>query len=871
MKIKLPHYFLGLFSVLSFNALYAQDFEHLEIASGYNHDVIANGVNLASASTTIGVDNANFAFVSNDFQANSSATPPSYGLPVSGLINSAATTGLSYQLADFSSNNSLRIHGTATPNPVTEGTLTFANQVTATKLYLLTTSGSGTSTISVTIHFTDETTQVITGSTVPDWYNSTVLPVAASGFGRVNRANSVLESPAGNPRMYQLTLNILPENQPKTIEGIHVQKTSTAEGAVNIFAVTAELLPSCPSLINLTSVSGVDNGTVNWELPVIIPSDGYDYYFNTTGVAPDDETEPTGNVASDITTIEMNDLTIGQQYFVWVRSNCGDDDKGSWQQTSFTTGQLSVTYTDGDISTLYNITVNTGSTTTCPGVLSVEVPEGYQIASPATAYNMTAADGAWRAEQRSLLYCTTSNTGETSVYSGNGNSAGVINYSRSNIGIANGLTGTVEFEMRAWRTWGTVGNACSTNYNKVDNNTWTVTITYECVTPDTPEATDQAFCYGATVSELQATTGYEDAEFVWYLTEAGGEPLSADAELEAGTYYVAQRRFTCESERQAVTVTMNNPVAPVADAQTVCYGTTIGELSIETAEGATVHYYATATEDELLTEDQVLETGSYYISQTVNGCASETVEVAVTVTMVNAPDTVTEQYLCEGATAGELYAEADENGTIQWYMDAEGSEPIDAFYVVVDGTYYVSQMVNGCQSEITEITATVNAIPAAPESQGVQEFNNGDTFDALEVSLNEGAVANWYVMDESENYISVGNDTVLEDGATYYVSQTLLGCESEVTAITVNEILSNTSFDFRYLTAYPNPVSDVLTISNNEIITGVTVTNLLGQTVYTKSTNTETVQVNVASLAKGTYIVQIQSEGKSASMKIIKQ
>src|SRR5690606_10755050 len=112
------------------------------------------------------------------------------------------------------------------PTVNTSGTLIFTNQVAATKLYLLATSGSGTSTITGTITFTDNSTQSITSSVIPDWFFSNALPVAASGFGRVNRMTNAMENPSGDPRLYQLTINILPANQSKQIASIEFTKTS---------------------------------------------------------------------------------------------------------------------------------------------------------------------------------------------------------------------------------------------------------------------------------------------------------------------------------------------------------------------------------------------------------------------------------------------------------------------------------------------------------------------------------------------------------------------------------------------------------------------------------------------------------------------
>lgn len=469
MKKTLLCFSLSLFSFFA----NAQEFAPLQVTSGFNADVVANGVGTSLSSTTLAVDNANYAFITADFQATSGNAVIASAMPVNGLISSTATPGMQFQLASYSGNNSLRI---ATTNGT--GSLVFTNQVSATRLFFLATSGSGPATITGTINFSDNTTQAITSSVIPDWYNSTTLPVAISGIGRVNRATDAIDTPAGNPRIYQLEIAVLPANQTKLISGITVTKTSTVEGVLNLFAVSAEILPTCPSPSGLTSTTTATEATVSWAAAVAAPAGGYDYYYSPTSEVPTATTVPSGNVASSQTSVTINTLATGQLYYFWIRSNCSEADKGIWKLTNFTTGQVVSTYTTGDISTLFNdgtITVNT--TTTCPGVLTLNVPDGYQISSVQTSYSMQTASNGWMSEQRSILVCNTTNLKEASVTSGVGGTTGTYQYSRSNLNIANGATGAVQFELRTWRTYGSSG--CNTDYNRVVNNTWTVTATYQ--------------------------------------------------------------------------------------------------------------------------------------------------------------------------------------------------------------------------------------------------------------------------------------------------------------------------------------------------------------------------------------------------------
>ncbi|RYZ23587.1 MAG: T9SS type A sorting domain-containing protein, partial [Sphingobacteriales bacterium] len=298
------------------------------------------------------------------------------------------------------------------------------------------------------------------------------------GFGRINLANDVVENPAGNPRLYQIVMNILPENQAKTVSNITFYKSSVAEGVINIMGVSAALLPSCPTPSDLAATTTDSSATVTFTAAVVTPTGGYDYYYSTDATTPDASQTPSGNVSNATGTININNLQIGVTYYIWVRSHCSASDQSAWVPYQFTTGQVSFIGIDSDISTTYesSTTVSANSTTDCAGTMVVQVPAGFEIASIGTSYQMQTASNGWMVEQRSLLVCNTSGIAEPTLTQGVGSSTGTYSYTRSGIDIANGLTGEVEFELRAWRTYG--GSGCNTDYNRVLGSTWGITITY---------------------------------------------------------------------------------------------------------------------------------------------------------------------------------------------------------------------------------------------------------------------------------------------------------------------------------------------------------------------------------------------------------
>ena len=69
----------------------------------------------------------------------------------------------------------------------------------------------------------------------------------------------------------------------------------------------------------------------------------------------------------------------------------------------------------------------------------------------------------------------------------------------------------------------------------------------------------------------------------------------------------------------------------------------------------------------------------------------------------------------------------------------------------------------------------------------------------------------------------------------------------------VNQVQNNIQ-----LTLFPNPATTQLTIqSTNQPITSITITNLLGQTVYNQKHNADKVRVDVSALPTGMYLVKV--------------
>ncbi|MCX6185493.1 MAG: hypothetical protein NTU43_00660 [Bacteroidetes bacterium] len=148
--------------------------------SGFNKDLIVNGTGAASSSVTSAFDASSFAFVAQDFPGVSTCY-----LPNSGIVNSALTAGLSFQLNSYSSNNAF--HVTAATG---SGVFTLNTPQPMNDLYVLWSSGQGSCVTDVTVTFSDLTTQVFSGITVADWFGSVA---SFTNIGSVNLTSGTVE------------------------------------------------------------------------------------------------------------------------------------------------------------------------------------------------------------------------------------------------------------------------------------------------------------------------------------------------------------------------------------------------------------------------------------------------------------------------------------------------------------------------------------------------------------------------------------------------------------------------------------------------------------------------------------------------------
>lgn len=103
-----------------------------------------------------------------------------------------------------------------------------------------------------------------------------------------------------------------------------------AGGAMNLDNVRLEL-ETCLQPTGLAVTAGTINefgATLTWNVPSTgVPSNGYEYFVSTVNTPPGFNDVASGAVAT--TSVVLNTLSPGTQYYVWVRGNCGGQ-KSVW-------------------------------------------------------------------------------------------------------------------------------------------------------------------------------------------------------------------------------------------------------------------------------------------------------------------------------------------------------------------------------------------------------------------------------------------------------------------------------------------------------------------------------------------------------------
>ena len=117
-----------------------------------------------------------------------------------------------------------------------------------------------------------------------------------------------------------------------------------------------------------------------------------------------------------------------------------------------------------------------------------------------------------------------------------------------------------------------------------------------------------------------------------------------------------------------------------------------------------------------------------------------------------------------------------------------------------------------------------------------------------------------------------GTPTTISLATDYTITASNIDGESSfVVNIAIEAELGLSNFNASNIKIYPNPATDLLTISASESISEITISNLLGQKLISKTTNSSEEKIDISSFVKGFYMVQTTIGNNTKTTKFLKQ
>jgi len=304
-------------------------------------------------------------------------------------------------------------------------------------------------------------------------------------------------------------------------------------------------------------------------------------------------------------------------------------------------------------------------------------------------------------------------------------------------------------------------------------------------------ATAQTICYDgdpAAFTESLASSGTGTLTYQWqsktngsYSGISGATSTTYDPPSGLTTTTTYRRVTTstlnsvgCTANSNEIIVTVTTTSAPTGSAtQTFCAGTTVASL---VATGTTIQWYSAASGVSPLATSTTLADGTYYASQTANGCESPTrLAVTVVVNELVGGTITTAQTICSGGDPAAFTSTVAGSGdgviTYQWqskttegYSNISGatSATYDAPSGITQNTTYqrvTTSTLNSvaCTATSNEIIVTVNNATGGTVGSNQAIASGGDPAAFTEVSSSTGSGTLTYQWQSSTDNVSFSN------------------------------------------------------------------------------------------------------------------
>ena len=401
-------------------------------------------------------------------------------------------------------------------------------------------------------------------------------------------------------------------------------------------------------------------------------------------------------------------------------------------------------------------------------------------------------------------------------------------------------------------------------------------------TPSNVTALGASRCGAGTVT-LSAT--FTNGTINWYDAPNAGNLVFTGSNYvtqslsTTTTYYVEAVNGTCVSSvRTPITATVNAVPTVTSTTPAARCGTGSVALNATSSVGTLVWYNVNTGGSALGTgttfnTPNISSSATYYVEATNGTCTSTRTAVNATIDIAQTITSTTPASRCDAGSV--TLSAAATGGTLNWYASVTGGTVLATGSNFVtpsissSTTYYVEVTNGTCTSSRVAVTASISPVNA-PIGLANQTFCTGETVGLLVIT--SGANIVWY--NAATGGTIVPNGTLLVSGTTYYASQNNGTCESPtrlaVTA-TFGACLGTEEFVLNQIKLYPNPVTDMLTITTTDMMTNVIVSDMLGRILSTRALNETETKVDMSNYPTGTYLVQVSIDNAMKTFKVIKR
>jgi len=380
-------------------------------------------------------------------------------------------------------------------------------------------------------------------------------------------------------------------------------------------------------------------------------------------------------------------------------------------------------------------------------------------------------------------------------------------------------------------------NGCSTNQD----------YTINVADVGLPVVQDQIFCKATPVTDI-VVSGKQGAKVSIYVDPNASNPLSTIT--KTGRYYAEFMVGTCKSVKVPFSITIVDLALPTAQfTQTVCSNGTIADLSAQGIGGSQIKWYSSATETTELQSSHALTNNTvYYASQAYLSCESGRVAVLVTVNQPPAALVKQTVSICGSVTYGSINLNQISGAALVWYPSLTSQTPIPNNLAAVNGTYYVAQKMNDCESTREEITISLQTgnVPL-PVTTSIQNICGSGTVAQLTVQTVKDGTALWFANAASTTPLQPTDALV---NGTYYVAQQLGNCMSAKIAVAVR------------VTNISAPAVSSFNVCEGAIVADLYIPASTGTTYKWYINNTSTTELNPNDVLKsGWYFVSREENG----------